>query len=145
MQLVESSVSDYSLEELLDAWRSLKLSIDEREKTFEESLKEDKTAVGLLEGYIMDDLKAQKLSSVKLAGDDIPDYLQGTAYLSKRFGSKVEDPEAFFNYVIKTGKTELLFARAADKAVEEFVKEEKMPPPGIKVSTTQKLNFRKAN
>lgn len=138
-------MSDYNLRELIDAWRSLKLSVDEKTKEFEDSVKEDKLAISLLEENIRSDLHEKGISSVRISGPDVPDHLAGTAYLSKRVGSKVEDSSKFFEYVIKTGRTELLFARASDTAVAQFVEEEKQPPPGITIQTTEKLNFRKSS
>lgn len=134
----------FSMRELIDGWRSLKLDLDRRKEEYEKSIEEDKLALANLEGWIKDALQSKGISSVKISGDDVPDYLRGTCYLSPRFSSKLEDPEKFFNYVMETGRTELLFARAADTAVKEYIEAEKVPPPGLSVSVTQKVNFRKS-
>lgn len=138
-------MNEYSLRELLDAWRYLKLKVDQEKKEFEESQREDRLAILDLETMIRDDFKEKGIKSVKIDDEDAPDYLRGTCFLGKRFSSKLEDPEAFFNYVLETGRVELLFARASDTAVQEFIETEKQPPPGVTVNTTPKLNFRKAS
>lgn len=140
-------MSEYNLEELIDAWRTLDLDVKEREKEFKKSLEEDKLTIDFFEEEIIKLIKKQGkgVTSFKLSGKDVPDHMRGTAYISAPVRSKVEDAEAFFNYVLETGKVELLFTRAADKAVEEFVETNKEPPPGVTIQRGQKLNFRKAS
>lgn len=133
------------MRELIDAWRSLNLDVKRREDEFKASIEEDKLALTNLEGWIRDEMTHAGIRSVKITGKDVPDYLAGTAYLSTKVSSKVEDTQAFFDFVLKTGRTELLFARAADKAVQEYVEEEKVPPPGVTVHTADRLNFRKSS
>jgi hypothetical protein len=125
----------YDLTEIIEAWRSLRDDVREREKAFEESLAEDKTTVKELEGMVLAKLHERRLTSVKIKG-------KGIAYTSKRTSAKVESPEEFFGFVLETGRTELLEARASKKAVEEYIEAEKVPPPGIRVEVAEGLNFR---
>jgi hypothetical protein len=125
----------YDLTETIEAWRSLRDDVREREKIFEESLAEDKVTVKELEGMVLAKLHELKLTSVKIEG-------KGTAYTSKRTSAKVESPAKFFGFVLETGRTELLEARASKKAVEEYIEAEKVPPPGIRVEVAEGLNFR---
>ena len=108
----------YDLTETIEAWRSLRDDVREREKVFEGSLAEDKTTVKELEGMVLAKLHELKLTSVKIEGE-------GTAYTSKRTSAKVESPDDFFNFVFVSGRTELLEARASKKAVEEYIEAEK--------------------
>ncbi len=138
--------TDPNLRELMTAYRVLKLDIEAREDDFKKSLEEDKMALSFLEGDLLSELNSRGITSAKLAKEPgMPDYLMGTLYITTRVSSKVEDTEAFFNYVIKTGEVDLLFARAADKAVQAYIEEHKEPPPGVVVSETQRLGFRKAS
>ena len=125
----------YDLTETIEAWRSLRDDVKEREKAFEESLAEDKTTVKELEGMVLAKLHERRLTSAKIDG-------KGIAYTSKRTSAKVESPEEFFGFVLETGRTELLEARASKKAVEEYIEAEKVPPPGIRVEVAERLNFR---
>lgn len=140
-------MNDYNLQELIDAWRELENHVKDRMKEFRDSLLEDQLAINMLEEKIISLIKKQGkgVTSFTLKGDEVPDYARGTAYISKPVRSKVEDTEAFFGYVLESGLTELLFARAADKAVEAYVEEHKQPPPGIVIQRVEKLNFRKAS
>ena len=125
----------YDLTETIEAWRSLREDVREREQSFKESIAEDKTTVKELEGMILTKLHELRLTSVKIEG-------KGTAYTSKRTSAKVESPEDFFGFVLETGRTELLEARASKKAVEEYIEVEKVPPPGVRVEVAEGLNFR---
>jgi hypothetical protein len=125
----------YDLTETIEAWRSLREDVREREKVFEGSLAEDKTTVKELEGMVLAKLHELKLTSVKIEG-------KGTAYTSKHTSAKVESPDDFFNFVFVSGRTELLEARASKKAVEEYIEAEKVPPPGVRVEVAEGLNFR---
>src|ERR1700685_4666193 len=137
--------NDPSLKELMTARQVLKLDIEAREKAFKDSLAEDKMALEFLESDLLSEMHARGITSCKIAKEaGMPDYLAGTLYITTRLSSKVEDTEAFFDYVIRTGETGLLFARAADKAVQEHIEEFKCPPPGVTVQETQKLGFRKS-
>lgn len=137
----KTSQPDHSLKELIEAYRTIKLDIEARECAFKESLHPDKVALDILEGELLLELQTRGLKSCSVVSDD--PRLSGTLYTSVRVSSKVEDAGVFFGYVIETGQTDLLFARAADKAVQAFIEEHKEPPPGVVVSETQKLNFRK--
>ena len=125
----------YDLTETIEAWRSLREDVREREQSFKESIAEDKTTVKELEGMSLTKLHELRLTSVKIEG-------KGTAYTSKRTSAKVESPEDFFGFVLETGRTELLEARASKKAVEEYIEVEKVPPPGVRVEVAEGLNFR---
>jgi len=128
-------MSNSELTETIAAWRSLRDDIKDREKIFKESMAEDKATLEALEGMVLTQLRSLKIRSANVEGE-------GTAFISKKLSSKVEDPEAFFAFVLESGRTELLFARAADKAVEEYIEQAKVPPPGVKIETTERLNFR---
>jgi hypothetical protein len=137
---------DPSLKELITAQRSLKVYIEGKEKEFKEAMASDKLALEFLEADLLDEMHKRGISSCKVAKEaGQPDYLSGTLYITTRLSSKVEDTEAFFNYVIATGETGLLFARAADKAVQEHIEHFKCPPPGVTVQETQKLGFRRSS
>lgn len=132
---IDLDTKESSLVEAIEAWKSLRDDVREREKAFKESVAEDKTTIEILESDILEMLRAAKLQSVKIEG-------QGLAYKSKRTSFKVEDPKGFFDFVIETGRTELLEARVAKKAAEEFVEISKVPPPGTVVQVEETLCFR---
>jgi hypothetical protein len=130
----ERYLEDLDLTETIEGWQQLKKEVEAKEKAFKESIAEDKAAIEILASTILDKFHQLKITSVKM---DI-----GTPYVSKRTSAKVESPDEFFNFVLETGRTELLEARASTKAVEEFIETSKVPPPGVKVEITERLNFR---
>lgn len=132
---IDLDTKESSLVEAIEAWKSLRDDVRERERVFKESLAEDKATVDILEKDILELLRAAKLQSVKIDG-------QGLVYKSKRTSAKVEDAEVFFDFVVKTKRTELLEARASKKAVEEFIEQAKVPPPGVVVQVEETLCFR---
>ena len=127
--------SQYDLTETIEAWKSLRDDVRERVKAFEESLAEDKTTVNELESMVLTKLHELRLTSVKVEG-------KGTAYTSKRTSAKVESPEDFFGFVLSTGQTEFLEARASKNTVEEYVESTGNPPPGVTIQVTETLAFR---
>ena len=128
-------MSQAELTETIEAWKGLRDEVRAKEKAFEDSLAEDKGTVKELESMILDQLHAAKLTSVKIEG-------VGTAYTAKRTSAKVEDAEAFFAFVLKYERTELLEARASKKAVEEYVEQMGVPPTGVTIQVAETLNFR---
>ena len=100
---IDLDTKESSLVEAIEAWKSLRDDVREREKAFKESMAEDKATVDILESDVLEMLRAAKLQSVKIDG-------VGLAYKSKRTSAKVENSEAFFKFVIDSERTELLEA-----------------------------------
>jgi hypothetical protein len=132
---VDLDTKESSLVEAIEAWKSLRDDVREREKAFKESMAEDKATVDILESDVLEMLRAAKLQSVKIDG-------VGLAYKSKRTSAKVENSEAFFRFVIDSERTELLEARANKKEVEEYVEMNAVPPPGVIITVEETLCFR---
>ncbi len=132
---IDLDTKEFSLVGAIEAWKSLRDDVRERERVFKESLAEDKATVDILEHDILEMLQAVKLQSIKIDG-------VGLAYRSKRTSAKVENAEAFFSFVLQSKRTELLEARASKKAVEEYIEMSKVPPPGVVVQVEEILCFR---
>lgn len=132
---IDLDTKEFSLVGAIEAWKSLRDDVRERERIFKESLAEDKATVDILEHDILEMLQAGKLQSIKVDG-------VGLAFRSKRTSAKVENAEAFFDFVIESKRTELLEARASKRAVEEYIEQAKVPPPGVVVQVEETLCFR---
>ncbi len=132
---IDLDTKESSLVEAIEAWKSLRDDVREREKAFKESMAEDKATVDILESDVLEMLRDAKLQSVKIDG-------VGLAYKSKRTSAKVENSEAFFKFVIDSERTELLEARANKKEVEEYVELNAVPPPGVIITVEETLCFR---
>src|SRR6478735_4322702 len=60
----------------------------------------------------------------------------GTAYRTEKKSASLADSEAFMNYVIANQAFDLLDRKANVTAVEEHIKENDAPPPGVNFSST---------
>lgn len=69
----------------------------------------------------------------------------GTCYTSVRRTASLADPAAFMNFVIETNQFELLDRRANSTAVQDFVKKNKVLPPGCNLSSIETLGVRRGN
>jgi len=68
----------------------------------------------------------------------------GTAYRTEKKSASLADSEAFMNYVIANQAFDLLDRKANVTAVEEHIKENDAPPPGVNFSSTFVVGVRRA-
>lgn len=64
--------------------------------------------------------------------------------LVKNNSAKVEDGEAFYNFVLSTGDTSFLTKHVDSDAVDTYLKEHNELPPGIIMTSAMSLRFTKA-
>jgi hypothetical protein len=136
-------MSDISLKELIEAWRTITVDVKAREARFKESIAEDKLLTQQLQAEIVSRLVKEGLTKSGIKGDN-PNLI-GTAYIIPKTSSKVEDPEAFFNFVFENRATEFLYARANEEAVSEYIEDHASLPPGVTRNTFNTLGFRKSS
>lgn len=106
------------------------------EETHKAQLEPFKTALETVGNILLDHL--QKTGSESVGTE------AGTAYISSRQSASLQDPEAFFSYVIANKEYELLDRKANVSAVEEFIKKNGGLPPGVKYSKMLKIGVRRA-
>jgi hypothetical protein len=69
----------------------------------------------------------------------------GTAYIVENTNLKVEDPEAFFDFVTNSGEFQLLNRSPSKSAVKEYADEHRGElPPGLSSTSILSLNVRRA-
>jgi hypothetical protein len=68
----------------------------------------------------------------------------GTAYRTEKKSASLADSEAFMDYVIANQAFDLLDRKANVTAVEEHIKENDAPPPGVNFSSTFVVGVRRA-
>jgi hypothetical protein len=68
----------------------------------------------------------------------------GTAYRTEKKSASLADSEAFMNYVIANQAFDLLDRKANVTAVEEHIKANDAPPPGVNFSSTFVVGVRRA-
>jgi hypothetical protein len=67
----------------------------------------------------------------------------GTCYLLTSYSASLADPEAFMQYVVKTGSFELMDRRANSTAVRDYVKEHNATPPGCNLTAVCTVRVRR--
>jgi len=67
----------------------------------------------------------------------------GTVYRTEKKSASLADPDAFMRYVIGNEAWDLLDRKANVKAVEDFIEENDLAPPGVNFSTTYVVGVRR--
>lgn len=94
-----------------------------------------KAKMDTMEGWLMRELNTLGVESAKTDA--------GTAYKSKRSSVKVQDWEAFFDFVQKNELYHFLEHRASKAAVEEFAEAQGELPPGLSITVDQNILIRR--
>jgi hypothetical protein len=113
----------------------LKDKIKALDDAHDEVLKPYKALQDKLEGLLLGHLReinAQNISTTF-----------GTVSQLHLKSASIEDGTAFMDYVIQNEAWDLLDRKANKKAVEDFIKSNNSPPPGVKFSDALKLGLRR--
>lgn len=68
----------------------------------------------------------------------------GTVYRTEKKSASIADGDAFMRFVIGNEAWDLLDRKANVTAVQDFIEENKAPPPGINFNTTFVVGVRRA-
>lgn len=109
--------------------------IRQKDDAYKESMKPYRETLEKLNGVMLDHLNT-------IGGDSVRT-TEGTVYRTTKKSASIEDGDAFMRHVIGSEAWELLDRKANAKAVEEFVNENGVLPPGIKWSSTQVVGVRR--
>lgn len=94
----------------------------------------------------MTELEDMMLAQINTIGADSINTASGTVYKTKKESASVADMEAFWAYIVATGRFELLDRKANVTNVREFI-EQKVDqgnaPPGVNFSSINKVNVRR--
>ena len=89
-----------------------------------------------VEALLLDYLQQQKSESVKTEN--------GTVYRTSRKSASLEDADAFMRHVIGSEEWDLLDRKANATAVEAYVKENGVLPPGVKYTVMHTVGVRRS-
>lgn len=92
---------------------------------------------------IKEDLGALILNKLQAQGADSVATPSGTAYVSTKRSATIADGEAFWDYVVGQKAWDLVDKKANAPAVEDFINEHKIMPPGINFTKIQTLGVRR--
>ena len=105
------------------------------EDEHEKKVKELKEIMEHLQGRLQTFLDTHGLQNVKTQF--------GTVHHTTRYTASLADPKAFMDFVISTGKFELLDRKANATAVKDYVGTNHQLPPGCSLSTIKTVGVRK--
>lgn len=92
---------------------------------------------------IMEQLKGRLQSFLDTHGLDNAKTKFGTVHNTTRWTASLADPKAFMDFVINTGKFELLDRKANAAAVKDYVGETSQLPPGCNLTSLKSVGVRK--
>jgi hypothetical protein len=106
----------------------LRDKINEIKKQQKEFLKPYNETLEQLNGVLLAHLNTVNGNSVSTDA--------GTAYRSEKKAASLADPEAFRKFVIANQLFDLIDWKANVTAVEDYINEKELPPPGVNYSST---------
>jgi hypothetical protein len=92
----------------------------------------------------LEQLNAVLLAHLNQVGANSAATDNGTVYRTEKKSASLADGKAFMDYVIAAGAWDLLDRKANVTAVEEFIKGNNAPPPGVNFSSTYIVGVRRA-
>lgn len=93
---------------------------------------------------ILDTLNSQIVASLIGTGTDSAKTKNGTAYITTKKSASLEDPAEFRRFVIGGELWDMVDWKANSVAIEDFIKENDTPPPGVKYNTHVVAGVRRA-
>ena len=115
-------------------YRLIDKKLDELEEEFKASVAPLENIKNLLQGYFEKFLTDTGQQTAVTAG--------GTVHWNHRVTAKLEDPQAFMDYVIANKQFDLLDRRANATACRELAEKGTLPP-GVKLHTIRTIGVRK--
>lgn len=116
------------------------VELRDRKKQVEERLKEELAPLS----NAMDTIEAALLQRMNESGAESIKTEHGTAYKSKFMATRVADREALMAFVRAKEAFHLLSAAVSKDAVRDYMEQSGgNPPPGVDVSFTTNVNFRR--
>jgi len=89
-------------------------------------------------------LEAELLAKLNEVGGESVKTSHGTVYRTTRRSATIADSGTFREYVINEGAFDLVDWKANANAVDDFIKNEGTPPPGVNYSTAYTVGVRRA-
>lgn len=124
-----------NIEELVRQYIALRDKIKEAEDAHKSKLKDAKEHLEKLNNNLLDRLNELGGESVKTAS--------GTVYRSTKRSATIKDGDVFRRFVIENECFDLVDWKANANAVDDFIHDQKAPPPGVDFSTTFTVNVRR--
>lgn len=125
-----------TVEEIVDQFVRLRDKIKEADDAHKARTKIARDHKDLLEAKLLEKLNEIGGESVKTKN--------GTVYRTTRRSASIADGDAFRQYVINNGEFDLVDWRANANAVDDYIRSNTVPPPGVNFSTAFTVGVRRA-
>ena len=125
-----------NIDELVRQYVLLRDRIKEAEDAHKAKLKDAKEHLEKLNSTLLDRLNQLGGESVKTSS--------GTVYRTTKRSASITDGETFRQFVINNEAFDLVDWKANANAVDDFIKEEKAPPPGVNFTTAFQVGVRRS-
>jgi len=125
-----------NIDELVGQYVKLRDKIKEADDAHKEKTKNARAYLELLNGRLLERLNDVGGDSVKTP--------HGTVYRTTRRSASIADGETFRQYVIENEQFDLVDWRANANAVDDFIKEQGVQPPGVNFSQAYTVGVRRS-
>lgn len=120
----------------IEQYIKLRDLIKARDEEHKDKMKPARESLEKLNNVLLDHLN-------NIGGDSVKTD-HGTVYRTMKRTASLEDPDQFMRHVIGSEAWELLDRKANISAVEDFVKENGVLPPGVKMSSHAVVGVRRS-
>ena len=125
-----------NIDDLVSQYVRLRDKIKEADDAHKDKTKNARAYLEQLNGRLLERLNDVGGESVKTA--------HGTVYRTTRRSASIADGDTFRQYVIENEQFDLVDWRANANAVDDFIKENGVQPPGVNFSTAFTVGVRRA-
>lgn len=125
-----------TIDQRIDQYVKLRDLIKAKDDAHKAAMKQYRETLETLNAVILDLLRQSGGDSIKTKN--------GTAYKSVKRTASLEDADRFMDFVIAKGAFELLDRKVNVTAAEAWIEENQVPPPGVKFSSVETVNIRRA-
>lgn len=125
-----------TIDELVDRYIRLRDKIKEVEDAHKAKLADAKA--------YLEELNAKLLARLNEVGGEAVKTEHGTVYRTTRRSASIADGDAFRQFVIQNEAFDLVDWRANANAVDDFIKSESAPPPGVNFTTAYTVGVRRS-
>lgn len=125
-----------TIDDLVSQYVRLRDKIKEAEDAHKAKLKDAKE--------YLEELNTRLLQRLNEVGGESVKTSSGTVYRTTRRSASIADGDAFRQFVINNEAFDLVDWRANANAVDDFIKEQQAPPPGVNFSTAFTVGVRRS-
>lgn len=124
-----------NIDDLVDQYVRLRDKIKEADDAHKKKVQPAKTHLELLNNTLLERLNNLGGESVKTAS--------GTVYRTSKRSASIADGSVFREYVIDNAEWNLVDWRANSTAVDDYIKSNEVPPPGVNFSVHYVVGVRR--